>query len=163
MRYPGFKIYEVWADALLLPPESAAWEAALHMYVHCFDGVRIMSKFEEFEKHPDRYQRNTIEKARVAKNLNLEVMLCLDWHNTAGSASGYHEYRYIPNNLKTQVAAIIRDVKPDIVQVANEPYYIKKGKRLNLAEYAYYVYEYVKGMKAAGFKGLMVAEQSSDD
>ena len=57
MKFPGFQIWECWADALLLPEDSAAWGAARHMYVHCFDGVRIMSKFEEFEKYPELYQK----------------------------------------------------------------------------------------------------------
>lgn len=164
MKFPGFMIYEVWADALLLPKDSPAWGAAQHLYLNVFDGVRIMSKFEEYEKHPDRYQRYTIDKARQARVLGLEVMLCLDWHNTAGSQSGYHAYRYIPDNLSTQVAAIIRDVKPDIVQVANEPYHMKGNQKdLRTNEYANYVYQYVKGMRAAGFEGLLVCEQSRDD
>lgn len=163
MKYPGFQIWEVWADALLLPEDSAAWGAARHMYVHCFDGVRIMSKFEEFEKYPDRYQKYTIDKANRARSIGKKIMLCLDWHNTAANQDGYHRYRYIPDNLARQVEAIIKDVGPDMVQVANEPYYIKTGRNLRTDQYAAYVYEYVKGMKNAGFDGLMLAEQSRTD
>jgi hypothetical protein len=163
MRYPGFQIWEVWGHALLLPKDSKAWGAAKHLYEHAIYGVRIMSKFEEFEKNPYLYQIHTIEKAQRARELGKKVMLCLDWHNTTSGSSGYHQSRYIPQNLAKQVERIIRDVKPDVVQVANEPYHIKKGKDLTTKQYAAYVYKYIKGMKAAGFNGLMVAEQSSGD
>ena len=164
MKFPGFKLYECWADALLLPEDSAAWGAARHMYVNCFDGVRIMSKFEEYEKHPELYQRNTIDKANRARSIGLKVHLCLDWHNTAGSMAGYHAYRYIPRNMEEQVALIIRDVDPDIVQIANEPYHIQKPhKKLKTEDYAELVYRCVRGVKQTNFRGFIVCEQSRDD
>lgn len=122
-----------------------------------------MSKFEEYEKHPDLYRRNTLGKAAMARELGLEVMLCLDWHNTASGQSSYHEYRYLPRDLPRAVETIIGDVRPDVVQVANEPYYVKNGSKMTTEKYAGYVHDYVKGMKKAGFRGLMVANQSEKD
>ena len=160
MRYPGFQIWEVWGDALLLPKDSAAWGACKHLYKHCIHGVRIMAKFEEYVNNGERFEELTLGKVMVARELGLKVMLCIDWHNVTHDSAGYHTSRWFPKDIPKCVEAMVELIGPDVVQVANEPYYLKKGKDLTTAQYADYVYQYVEGLKKARWQGLLVAEQT---
>lgn len=154
---------EGWAGALILPP-GAGRDSAFWLYDSEVIGwVRFMAKFKEFYEDPARYLRYTIGKLREARELGLGVVLTLDWHETAAGPDDYHVARWFPPSVKNAVRAIVSEVQPDILEIANEPHYSRRPlEKMTIEEYAALVNQYLLGADLAGFSGRIIADSTRD-
>jgi hypothetical protein len=156
----GFQVWEVWADALGWEP-SAKRDVAFWLYRNAIHGARIMVKFEDFMEQGDWYAE-ILRRHEVARSLGLKTMLCIDWFNRAEARGGYHSSVVRPPDVPAAVNSILRDFRPDMVEVCNEPYYAKRAvDRITIKEYRDFVRQYADGADRASFGGEFVASQSN--
>ena len=153
----GFSLRECWADALDFDPTSARGQAAAYMYRYVMDGVRIMLKFEEWDHMPARVEviRRRIARAR---SYGCDIHLCIDWFKVATGPGSYHKGMWKPstNTMIDMVAEMLDEFEPDIVEVCNEPYYVKGGK-YTAKQYVNDVTAYVLACEEVNFKGKVLA------
>ena len=165
MRLLGFEVGEVWGHALNLPENSPAWPNIEHCYRHVIDHWRGMVKLEEwYRRGYGEAKDKFLARLHRARSLGLKVVFCLDWHNSwlkmDPNPNNYHKYTWFPPGpLPRAVRDVLLEVQPDVFQVANEPY---AKTNLGTKEYAERVYDYVRGAREAGFKGLILANQTDD-
>lgn len=160
LRPLGFGLWDCWGRALTLERGSRVDRVAGHVYEDIFDGVRLMGKFIEYDQHPGRWRQMTVEPARRARELGLKVQLSIDWHNIATGPNDYHKSRYFPQDERGTVAAMLDEIKPDQLEVCNEPYHLRGPGDMTTAQYAEHVYTFVRGAKDARFDGLIIATQT---
>jgi len=155
----GFEIYECWGEFL-----DTQNRMALALFEDCFDGVRIMAKFDEYFNQPQTFAK-WVRRAEIAKQMGKKIHLCIDWHNTATGPNDYHDYVQRPtlNKLAKAVGAIIKEFpNASIVEVANEPYYVQNAQqRITIKEYHPLVLAYIDGCSIGNHKGILLASQSS--
>ena len=153
----GFSLRECWGGALDFDPSSPRGQAAAYMYKYVFDGVRIMIKFEEWATMPQAVSviRHRIERARL---YGMDIHLVIDWFKVATGPGSYHKGMWKPSRheMTRMVAGMIDEFDPDIVEVCNEPYYVKGGK-YTAKQYVKDVTDYVTAAEDANFKGKILA------
>ncbi len=156
----GFEFCETWADALGWE-SSARRDMAFWLYRNVIKRARMMVKFEDYMEQGDWYAE-ILRRHEIAKSLGLKTMLVIDWFNRADSRGGYHSSVIRPPDVPKAVNSILRDFRPDMVEVCNEPYYAKhQVDKVTIKEYKEFVRQYVDGADRAGFNGEFVASQSN--
>lgn len=158
----GFSIWEGWGDALDLEPKSYPGQAARYMYEEVIDGVRLMVKFKWLAQEPNKVE-NILKRAERARRYGCKVHLVIDWFEEATGPGTYHKRMWKPPTTKMQglVMEAIRIFDPEIIEVCNEPYYVKGGK-YSAADYVPDVTNFVIAAERANYRGKILASGSRE-
>jgi hypothetical protein len=145
-----------WGESLDLDRSTPGGAATEWLCRNVIDFMRLMVKFEEFDKHPEEYDFS-VEQFALARELGVQTVLVTDIFNRAKSKSEYHRYVYLPTDMRASVGRMIADTQPDMIQVCNEPW--SGYRNLTHREYRDFVHAHVLAAKDEGWTGLIVAEQ----
>jgi hypothetical protein len=136
------------------------------MYEEVFDGVRIMMKFKWFMEKPKEFEVMNRRIAR-ARSYGLKLHLCADWFEAASGPNSYHKGMWKPDHatMQDEIMRMCKQYQPDILEVCNEPYHLA-GKKVGAypeEEYVKDVTTFVRGARAANYKGEILASGTRPD